>query len=192
MTFNKIYQGDCREIMRDFPDKSFHAIVTDPVWPNCDVGLAGTDRATELFAEAAKEFPRLTDRVVIVLGCHTDPRFLAGMPKELPFIRVCWMKRVPAVHRGPILHGAEVAYVFGNEKFLSVKGTRVMPGEVTNISEGSRDPDNNHPCPRALKHMEWLIHWFTRAEGGGSSRSFLRIRNDAPRLRANRAPVVRD
>ena len=30
MEVNTIYQGDCLEVMRGFPDNYFHSIVTDP------------------------------------------------------------------------------------------------------------------------------------------------------------------
>jgi DNA modification methylase len=31
---NEIIQGDCLEVMKQFPDKTFDCIITDPVWPN--------------------------------------------------------------------------------------------------------------------------------------------------------------
>lgn len=42
MELNKIYQGDCLEVMRDFPDKSFDLCLTDPPYGiNADKGVGG-------------------------------------------------------------------------------------------------------------------------------------------------------
>jgi hypothetical protein len=45
-----IYNGDCRDIL---PHISADTVITDPVWPNSLLSLAGGDRPYELFAEAA-------------------------------------------------------------------------------------------------------------------------------------------
>jgi hypothetical protein len=159
---NQVYHVDALNALRDLPDQSLDAIVTDPVWPDFEVGIAGAAVATEIFEEASKHFRRLTDRVVVILGVDVDPRLLRCI--GLPFVRVVWLRRVPASHRGIILRGADVGYVFGRRK-LAVKGTRVLPGEWTNVSRGFRDPDHTHPCYRPLAHMMFLVEGYTTRGG---------------------------
>ncbi len=158
---NKIFQGDSIEFMRQLPDQSVDVIITDPPWPNGKADIQGRDGAWGLWYRACKEFPRLTGRLVVVLGCTSDVRFLAGVPYSLPFLRVCWLRYVPCRHKGPILYTSDVAYVFG-EPWLPGNGTRVMGGEVTQVSSGVRSPHNPHPCYRPLAHMAWLVRNFSR------------------------------
>lgn len=158
---NKIYQGDAVSILKTWPDNSLDAIVTDPPWLGCNV-LKDQNAGIMAFIKVCQEFPRLTDRVVVILGCDTDPRFLRHMPIALPFVRTCWLRRVPPVYKGSILYSADVAYVFG-AGHLPEKGYRVLPGEHTAASRGRREEHGgDHPCPRNLDHMRWLVRWFTR------------------------------
>jgi hypothetical protein len=45
------FLGDCREVMKTFPDKSIDLVLTDPVWPNALPTLIGSDDPYGLFAE---------------------------------------------------------------------------------------------------------------------------------------------
>lgn len=157
---NQVICGDALQILPRFPDLSIDAVITDPAWPDTSLNLAGSDRAYELWTQAVKEIARLTDRLVVILGCDTDPRFLESVPESLPFFRVCWLRRVPGSYRGPLFYGADVAYVFG-ARWLN--GTdRVIGGESTAVIQTDKDPDNPHPCKRHLHHVSWLVRVFTR------------------------------
>jgi len=157
---NQVICADALDILPQLPDRSVDAVITDPVWPDTCLDLVGSDRAYELWSQAVKEIARLTDRLVVVLGCDTDVRFLDSVPQSLPFFRVCWLRRVPGSYRGPLFYGADVAYVFG-ARWLN--GTdRVMGGESTAVAQTDKDPDNPHPCKRHLYHMSWLVRKFTR------------------------------
>lgn len=137
-----MYVGDCIKIMRSWPAKSIGAVVTDPVWPYCKVKIAGRERPFGLFQDACREFARLTDILIVHIGCMTDVRLLKFVPASLPFRRVCWLRKVPCVGRG------------------------LAPGETTGtFQQADFAGAGGHPCPRNLKQVMWLVHWFT--PGGG-------------------------
>lgn len=153
-----IYCGDAREILPQLP--ACDVIVTDPVWPNAVPTLAGADDPAGLFAAVAAHFPALTRRVVIQLGCDSDPRFLAGMPPALPFFRACWLEYVRPSHKGRLLYTNDVAYVFGAPP-PAEKGAHVMPGRFIQTNAAKVDK-KAHPCPRQLQHVQWLLRWYAR------------------------------
>jgi hypothetical protein len=162
-----VVHGDCREVMLDIyatriaPLRQDERIVviTDPVWPGTQYETILDIDAAEVFAAAAREFPRIADRVVVVCGCDSDPRFLSGL-RDMPFLRVCWLRYSRPSYKGRLLNGGDVAYVFGNVP-PSSPGHRVMPGEVCKVKTSGRE--SAHPCPRSVEHMRWLCAHF----GGG-------------------------
>lgn len=158
-----IYHGDRREIL---PQIDAGAIITDPVWPNVPVGLlTGGDRPVELLSEALSNVH--VDRVVLHLGANSDPRILAVVPSRFPFLRVCWMEYARPSYIGRFLNSADVAYVFGEWPSSGV-GRRVFPGKMVHTAKpASRDGKpsrSEHPCPRVLSHVRWLVGWY--GEGG--------------------------
>jgi len=154
---NKIICGDCLEVMKEMPDKCVDLVLTDPVWPNSLNSLEGSDDPYGLFEMAAKHFPRLTNRVVVHLGCTSDPRFLLAIPKELPFIRINWLRYSFPSFRGRILIGSDVAYSFGVPS-KSWKGHHLIPGEVTGDSAKTIETKKKwHSAVRNLAHVEYLV-----------------------------------
>ena len=154
-----IFHGDCREVLPSLDPVG--VIVTDPVWPNAKVSLPGSDDPTGLFAEVAALWPRLASRVIVQLGCDTDPRFLLGVPAEYPFVRACWLRRTPPGYKWPILYSGDVAYVFGSN-YKAQGGRRLLPGETAGGSSRVRpDAGNPHPCPRKESDVRWLVGNFS-------------------------------
>ena len=155
-----LFQGDAREILPTLAPVD--AIVTDPPWPGVPAHISGSTDPYGLFTSIAMHFPRLTQRVVIQVGEQSDPRMLAAIPAELPFMRLCTLDFLPRRYRGMYLLNGDVAYIFGSS-YLSVPGTRCLPGRApAAASRGKRDGGNDHPCPRRVEHVQWLIHWYTR------------------------------
>ena len=66
-----LYHGDCRDLLPSLPADR---LITDPVWPNADARLAGSDRPRELLAEALALADVRT--VVLQLGRCCDPWFM--------------------------------------------------------------------------------------------------------------------
>jgi len=58
---NQVICADALEILPRLPDRSIDAVITDPVWPDTSLNLAGGDRAYELWSQAVKESGCLVD-----------------------------------------------------------------------------------------------------------------------------------
>lgn len=172
-----LYNGDCRSIL---PELTIEAIITDPVWPDTTVDLIGADDPYALFREFCDSIPENTDRMVIELGCDSDPRFLQYVPSFLPFLRYCWLEYTVPLYKGRILYTGDVAFAFGRPP-ASIEGRRVLSGRsVSSRTEkmfwrGSgrhkgkarkgmtaNNGDNlRHPTPRRLEHSKWLVNQYS-------------------------------
>ncbi len=169
----KIFNCDCREIL---PSLSAEAIITDPVWPNCEHVFPGIDAGRLLGETLALADVR---RAVIQLGCNSDPRFLACVPTRFPYLRTCYLEYAVIGYLGRIMRDAEVAFVFGDAPD-SRPGAKVMPGRtIATRHNGDKQWSNKarsaeavaesvkrmaHPTRRLLQHVRWLCKWF-----GGAS-----------------------
>lgn len=166
-----IYHGDCREVL---PNVAAESIVCDPVWPNRPADLFPGVNALLLLTEALSV--AVVSRVVIQIGCDTDPRFLAAVPSRFPFFRVCWLRYACPSYKGRVLNTGDVGYVFGSAP-TPHKGAMVLPGEIVatkkdapgftrwndsgQVKRGSLDYSRmKHPTPRKLQHVKWLVKWF--------------------------------
>jgi hypothetical protein len=134
------------------------SIITDPVWPNCPPSLyAGADgQQSQLLADAVRLAP--TERIVVVLGFDSDPRFLSAIPDEYPFIRSQQLPYAFPSYRGRLLAGDEMAYVFGSIP----KGQGVIPGRARAVASTKKERATGHPSPRADAHMLQLVGWWAR------------------------------
>jgi hypothetical protein len=160
-----IYHGDCREILPSL--NPVDTVITDPVWPNSSPSLIGADRPADLLGEMCRALPP-TNRLIIHLGCDSDPRFLSVVPEFFPFLRICWLRYACPTPKGRVLYGADVAYVFGQWP-KSGPGRRVISGEycstksdarrmiVTKHKEWRKPCPGEHPTPRRLQHLHWLV-----------------------------------
>lgn len=169
-----IYCGDAREIL---PRLSSESIITDPIWPN---SVFDEVNPQKLLSEVLQDAP--CQRVVIHLGCDSDPRFLSAVPSRWPFLRACWLDYARPSYKGRILYGSDVAYVFGDPP-APKKGAMVLPGkcmasrtgkniqrEIGGPSSAQKNYRRNkevvgrhHPCPRRIQHVQWLVKWFAGA-----------------------------
>lgn len=163
-----IYHGDARDVLPHVPHGD--TCIVDPVWPN-SVFPAVAD-PQRLFGEACALLT--CDRLVVQLGCTSDPRFLQAVPERFPFLRACWLRYARPSYRGRVLIGSDVAYAFGSAP-PSMPGRRVLSGEtiaksnsdkIANTRRGagvSSDVDYTalpHPSPRRLEHVAWLVSKF--------------------------------
>jgi hypothetical protein len=164
-----IYHGDARDVL---PGLRGDVVITDPVWPGASVALAGAERPYELFAEVAALVPAVAGRLVVQLGCDSDPRFLLGVPVELPFFRVCSLEYLVPSYKGRLLMTGDYAYVFGSAPAWRrdrvvipgrcVAGRDVGPARVGRLpgKKSGGVPGSGHLCPRRLGHLKWLVKWF--------------------------------
>lgn len=165
-----IYHGDCREILPKLEHQPDTCIV-DPVWPNSV--FRGVKNPQSLFAECCEVLT--VDRIVVHLGCTSDPRFLAAVPTRFPFLRVCWLRYARPSYRGRILIGSDVAYGYGTAP-AARPGRHLLSGEScarNNSNKGQHTGRGDktsemvdydelpHPSPRRIEHLLWLINVFS-------------------------------
>lgn len=177
--WNTIYFGDCREILPQFEAED--AIITDPVWPNSSPSLKGHERPYELFSEFCQVIPAGVKRLVIQLGCTSNPALLVPVPDRFPFIRVCSLEYTIPSYRGRILNTGDFAYIFGKPPIWRLD-RELMPGVCrSNYVEKLFQKHNGkhkiherrapaardiidelpHPTTRRLQHLYWLVHYFS-------------------------------
>ncbi len=171
----QIYCGDCRRILPELT--RLESVITDPVWPNTDVKLVGSDNPCELFAEMCQAIPADTERLIVQLGCDSDPRFLQGVPRSWHFLRYCWLDYARPSYKGRLLYTGDVAFAFGIPPAY-IPGRQVMGGMCRSTKADSMfrrgtgsihgklwtgdEADNlPHPCARRLQHVAWLVYMFS-------------------------------
>jgi site-specific DNA-methyltransferase (adenine-specific) len=171
-----LYHGDCREIL---PQLSFDAVITDPPWDQAR-GIPGSDDPRGLFAAVAPEIAR-AKRAVILLGCYSDPTFLASLSARMSFLQVLWLQYIPSSYRGRVVVDANVGYAFG-EHIPPRSGQMVIPSQcrsagrdrqlegefVRGWGKNRREEEVRdrlatlrHPMPRHLYHLKWLVRWWS-------------------------------
>ena len=116
------------------------------------------------------------ERLIVQLGCDSDPRFLSSIPSIWPFLRVCWLDYARPSYKGRLLYTGDVAYAFGRPPAF-IKGRQVMSGMcrssrpdkdfLRHTKNGKHNFDASefdglpHPCPRRLEHVVWLVNQFS-------------------------------
>jgi site-specific DNA-methyltransferase (adenine-specific) len=152
-----IYEGDARDSLPALGLRNA-VCITDPVWPNMPEGMFDVADPVALFRDACRLLEPQIRRLVVQLGCDSDPRFLFAVPGSLPFVRTCWLRYNWPSCRGTVLNSGDVAYVFGDHR--PGDGRKVFPGEHSVDGNRLREaPD--HPCPRDLGHVMWLVEKFS-------------------------------
>jgi len=152
-----IYCGDAREIL---PGLAVETCCVDPVWPNALPELAGADDPEHLFADICEALPKSVERLIVHLGCDSDPRFLQRVPERFPFFRVATLDYARPSYKGRLLYGFDVAYMFGPPP-ASRPGHHVVPGRVWHTDASTSKHRDKHPCERRFSHVAWLIDRFT-------------------------------
>ena len=152
-----LYECDCLEVLPTLGPVD--AVVTDPVWPNAHPDLQGSSDPEGLFRSAMAVLPG-ADRLLVWLGCQSDPRFMLSVPSAMPFLRMMYMRRAVPSYNGRCLVSGDVVYAFGTWP-KSCPGRRVLPGECSVTSIPSLRTD--HICSRNETHANWIVHWWSDA-----------------------------
>lgn len=150
-----IYNCDFREILNEM---SGDALITDPVWPNCDAGLIGQDNAYGLMEDVFKNMPFGIKRLAFHVANYSDPRFFNTVPKEWPFFQAMWLHYDVPSHRGRILRSGDLAYMFGTPP-KSEPGRRSIPAFKSAHCYGKKEFD--HPALRSYAHVKYLVEKWT-------------------------------
>ena len=150
-----IYCGDCFEILPLLPE--YQTVIIDPVWPNATPNLKGHEDPYGLLENALGLLSPEVKRVIVHLGVDSDPRILTAVPRRFPFFRVANLRYGLPIYKGRVLYDRDMAYLFGKPP-ASRNGNHVIPGDCI---EGKAGKESGHPCPRKLKHVQWLVHRFS-------------------------------
>ncbi len=151
-----LFRADARDVLDGLTH--IDVILTDPVWPNCPAGLlAGSDDPAMLWAETMDLLPNTLLRLVAVLRRDSDPRFLGSIPERLSFLCTINLPYALPGHFGRVLGTGELAYWFGLPPRFA-PGRHLVPGRGPVAQPASR-AFNDHPCPRAQAHFDWLVDW---------------------------------
>jgi len=153
----ELYLGDCIEILPEIGPVD--TLITDPVWPNNSIPEFYHIEPFKLFEDAWHLIEEHLTRAVIHLGCDSDPNILRSI--TLKFFRVAWLEYALPGNKGRLLYSADVAYMFGTPPKV-LPGKKLVPGKC--ISTNNLGKEANHPCPRKLQHVKWLVHHFTDPE----------------------------
>lgn len=155
--------GDSRNISLDH---QIDAILTDPVWPNAISTLSGAHNPYRLFSNSICnliQFLKPDGRIIIQMRCDSDPRILSAIPNQYRYLRTCWLPYAIPSRQGRILISGDVAFIYGTPPKKRV-GNIIMPGQPHSDFCPPVQPEkskNQHPCPRNLMHVEWLVEKFT-------------------------------
>jgi site-specific DNA-methyltransferase (adenine-specific)/modification methylase len=148
-----IYCADARDMISML---TFHTLITDPVWPNADPVLFGSDDPVKMLRQVLVQVG--SPRLAIHLGCDSDPRFLQAVPDSFPFFRVASLELARVGYKGRLLMTGDIAYLFG-EPPKSRPGHHVIPGRC--IDPDAFGKQTEHPCPRKYGHVRWLVKWWS-------------------------------
>ena len=151
METNKIYQGDCLEVLKTFPDESIDVCLTDfPYGVNIDYGgyfVDTRDNLKELINNVMPELKRVCKRIVLTCGQSN-----IWMYPEADWI-MAWINTAGANQNKwgftcwqPILCYGKDAYREAN------KGAR-----PDIIMENACSDDVAHPCPKPIKFWRKLL-----------------------------------
>lgn len=152
-----LYHADARELL---PLIHADTCCVDPVWPNALPELAGADDPAGLFAEVCGALHPSVKRLIVHLGCDSDPRFLSVVPERFTFFRVARLEYARPHYKGRLLYDFDVAYMFGPPP-ASRPGYHVVPGRVWHTNAKSSKHRDTHPCERRFTHVAWLIDRFS-------------------------------
>ncbi|MBB5046847.1 hypothetical protein HNR60_001596 [Rhodopseudomonas rhenobacensis] len=138
----KVVIGDatlfCGDAIKIMPSLRADVLITDPVWPNCPADLlAGGDDPYALWMQAMAAMPRSVERLVAVLRCDSDPRFLVDVPHRLRFFRTALLPYVMPHYIGRVLGGDEIAYCYG-DPVAPARHPRSCPGGAARKSAAER------------------------------------------------------
>lgn len=155
-----IYHGDALEVLPQLGPVD--VCLTDPVWPNALPELAGSEDPFGLFAAAMAVLPPV-QRLIVWLGCQSDPRFLLAVPPEMPFLRAQYGSRAVPSYNGRCLVSGDFVYAFGSWPQPRPRHI-VVPGELPRVTSiASRR--GAHPASRNEDHAKWLVSkWVSPGE----------------------------
>jgi DNA modification methylase len=139
MTSVQLLLGDCLELMRDLPDGSVDAVVTDPPY---EVGFADWDTFIGGWLEAALMTAPLLAFTPGIANIQKYPQ---------PTWVLCWAKPGSTRRNGTGgFNHWEPVFVYGKRRIWV--DYKWLPDCVNHAP-----PDIGHPCPKPVSLISWLV-----------------------------------
>lgn len=148
-----LYLGDCLDVMRDMPDKSVDAVITDPpygiarVWKGGSSHGWGVARLATPKRNSWDDKPPSKETFDEIFRISKNQVIWGGNYFSLPISR-CWLVWNKP-ERGFTLAEAELAWT-----------SRDAPIRVFDYRRS--DPDREHPTQKPLSLMTWCVLNFTK------------------------------
>ncbi len=164
MEINKIYQGDCLEIMKEWPDKCTDLILTDPDYNAKNIGPNNRKYSQGKMGIPEKEYKRfckdwfrearrISKTLIFTPGIantHNYPQ---------PKWQICWIKRAAiSFNRMGGFNVWEPIFIYGDTKKVR------LPQDIVEVNtlNWSKGPEKEHPCPKPVDLWSFLIHCFSK------------------------------
>ena len=162
LELNKIYCGDCLEIMKEIPEKNIDLILTDPpynaksIGPNKRIYSQGimqlSEREYKKFCKSwLKEAKRISKNIIFTPGIAN----ICNYPQ--PYWVLCWHKPAAvSFNRLGGFNAWEPIFIYGKTKKRI--GQDYIKFNTLNLKKGL---ESEHPCPKILNLIIWLLRHFS-------------------------------
>ena len=161
---NKIIEGDCLEILKDFPDNCVDLVLTDPDYNAKDIGPnkrkydicpMQKDDYVGFCEKWFKLANRISKAIVFTPGIantHYYPQ---------PFWQICWHKPAAvSFNRMGGFNAWEPIFTYGNVTKAKL-GQDYILCNTLNLKKG---PESEHPCPKPLPLILKLVEHFSQSD----------------------------
>lgn len=164
MVLNKIYNEDCLITMKGMDDDSIDCIITDPPYNAKDIGpnkrvysLGQMQLPEEEYKEFCRkwfvEAARISKRIIFTPGISN----ICFYPQ--PYWVICWHKPAAvSFNRMGGFNAWEPIFVYGKMPKGKKIGQDYYLCNTLNFAKGI---EADHPCPKPLKFMQWIVHNFS-------------------------------
>lgn len=162
LELNKIYCGDYLDLMKKIDNNSIDLVITDPpynaknIGPNERVYSIGVmqlpDKEYKKFCKSwFKESLKLSKNIVFTPGISN----ICNYPQ--PYWVICWHKLAAvSYNRMGGFNAWEPIFIYGKAKRRI--GQDYIKYNTLNLKKG---PESEHPCPKVLNLIIWLIRHFS-------------------------------
>lgn len=153
MELNKIYQGDCLEVMKQIPDKSIDLIITDPPYgmnfqsnhrKQKHKKIIGDDKFP---IEIIEEFKRIAKNGIYIF-CRWDNLYQLPKPKSV----IAWVKNNWSMGDLKHEHGRQweaiAFYNLENHQFIK---------RISDVIHANRTGNKLHPTQKPVELLEEII-----------------------------------
>ncbi len=148
--YNKIINGDCTKVLKEFPDKSIDLTITDFPYGCNEIYDSITDTQENLkvlIPLAMEQILRVSK--VTYITCGSRNMFLYPQPDWV----MCWYIPGGVGHSSYGFNTWQPILVYGDDPYIKAKLGARPDGYYGNL----QSEKNFHPCPKEETFWEWLL-----------------------------------